>query len=256
MRLAAGTSGFSYAQWRGPFYPEDLDAADMLRFYAGRLPAVEINNTFYRMPSRSVLERWAGEVPEGFRFAVKAPRRITHVARLKEAAADPTRFLLDLLGALGPRLGAVLFQCPPNLKLDLARLDAFLALLPDGLPAAFEMRHPSWACGDAFERLRRRGFAWVTTDDDEGAPPASLVATARFGYLRLRRSAYTDAELDAWADRIRAAGWEQALVFFKHEDAGIGPALALQLAERFRAPLRAAVRPARPGPPARRVEKA
>jgi uncharacterized protein YecE (DUF72 family) len=254
MKLAVGTSGFSYAQWRGPFYPEDLAAADMLRFYAGRLPAVEINNTFYRMPSRSVLERWAGEVPEDFRFALKASRRITHIGRLKEVA-DPTRHLLEVLGALGDRLGAVLFQCPPNLKHDAARFDAFLALLPDGLPAAFEMRHPSWACDEVFARLRARGFAWVTTDDDEGEPPAALVATAGFGYLRLRRSAYTEPELDAWSARIRAAGWERAFAFFKHEDAGIGPALALQLAERFEMPPWAAPRPVR-HPKAPRIQRA
>jgi uncharacterized protein YecE (DUF72 family) len=253
MRLAVGTSGFSYAPWRGPFYPEDLPAADMLRFYATRLPAVEINNTFYKMPSRSVLARWAEDVPEDFRFAVKATRRITHLGRLQNVE-DPTRHLLDVLGALGTRLGAVLFQCPPNLKLDLARFDAFLALLPEAYPAAFEMRHPGWACDAVFARLRERGFAWVGTDDDD-APLATPIATARLGYLRLRRSAYTEAELDVWAERIRAAGWDDAFVFFKHEDAGIGPALALRLAERFAAPPRAAVRPVRPAR-VRRVEEA
>jgi uncharacterized protein YecE (DUF72 family) len=229
MRLSVGTSGFSYAQWRGPFYPADLPASDMLAWYATRLPAVEINNTFYRLPRRSVLEGWAAEVPESFRFAVKASRRITHQKRLKDAG-DETRYLVDTTRALGARLGALLFQLPPNLKRDLERFDRFLEELPAGTRAAFEFRHPSWLDPSVLERLRARGFAWVVNDDDEGEP-ADFLVTAPWVYLRLRREAYPREQLAAWAGRIRARDLEEAFVFFKHEDAGAGPRLAAEFAE-------------------------
>ena len=227
VRLLAGTSGYSYKEWKGPFYPEDLPAREMLRAYAQRLPAVEINNTFYRLPRASVLEAWAGQVPEAFRFAIKASRRITHLKRLKDAG-DETDYLLRTAQVLGERLGAVLFQLPPNLKVDLARLDAFLALLPEGLRAAFEFRHPSWAEARVHERLRARDFAWVGSDTEE-APLEQTVGTASWGYLRLRRPGYTREELGAWAERIGSQGWGEAFVFFKHEDAGAGPRLAEEL---------------------------
>jgi uncharacterized protein YecE (DUF72 family) len=229
MRLSVGTSGFSYAQWRGPFYPAELPASDMLAWYAARLPAVEINNTFYRLPKRSVLEGWAGEVPESFRFAVKASRRITHQKRLRDAG-DETRYLLETTRALGPRLGAILFQLPPNLKLDLERLDRFLDLLPPGTRAAFEFRHPSWLDPSVLERLRARACAWVVNDDAD-AEPADFLVTAPWAYLRLRREAYPRAQLAAWATRIRARDLDEAFVFFKHEDAGVGPRLAAEFVE-------------------------
>ncbi len=231
MRLSVGTSGFSYAEWRGPFYPETLPASDMLAFYAGRLPAVEINNTFYRMPKRSVLEGWAGQVPEAFRFAVKASQRITHQKRLKDAG-DETRYLLDVSQVLGARLGVLLFQLPPNLKLDLDRLDRFLELLPEHTRAAFEFRHPSWLDPAVLERLRARTFAWVVNDDAEAEPPDFLV-TAPWAYVRLRREAYPREALAAWAARIRARELDEAFVFFKHEDAGAGPRLAAEFCEVF-----------------------
>jgi uncharacterized protein YecE (DUF72 family) len=214
----------------------------MLGFYARRLPAVEINNSFYRLPRASVLESWAAQVPEGFRFAIKASRRITHFKRLKDAGEE-TGYLLRTLAALGDRLGAVLFQLPPNLALDLARLEAFLALLPEGTPAAFEFRHPSWAEAAVFDRLRARDAAWVVVDTDEAESP-ELVCTAGLGYLRLRRADYPGAALAEWALRVRDAGWREALVFFKHEDAGAGPRLAAeflaaaQRAEELRRPAR------------------
>jgi uncharacterized protein YecE (DUF72 family) len=229
MRLSVGTSGFSYAQWRGPFYPADLPASDMLAWYAGRLPAVEINNTFYRLPKRSVLEGWAAQVPESFRFAVKASQRITHQKRLKDAG-DETRYLLDVTQALGGRLGVILFQLPPNLKLDLDRLDRFLELLPEQACAAFEFRHPSWLDPAVLERLRARAFAWVVNDDTE-AEPADFLVTAPWAYLRLRRDAYPREALAAWAARIRARELDEAFVFFKHEDAGAGPKLAAEFCE-------------------------
>jgi uncharacterized protein YecE (DUF72 family) len=229
MNASVGTSGYSYAGWRGPFYPERLPAREWLRFYAERLPAVEINNTFYRMPSASVLESWAAQVPGSFRFALKASRRITHFKRLADCA-DETAYLLRSAAALGGRLGPILFQLPPNLPRDLERLDAFLALLPEGTQAAFEFRHPSWLEASVLERLRARDFALVTVDAED-AEQAELVPTASFGYLRLRRPGYERADLAGWAQRIQSQGWREVFAFFKHEEAGAGPRLAAQLLE-------------------------
>jgi uncharacterized protein YecE (DUF72 family) len=223
MQLYVGTSGFSYKQWKGPFYPEDLPAKEMLRYYAERLSSVEINNTFYRMPRASVLESWVTQVPDSFRFAIKASRRITHLKRLKEAGEE-TDYLLGQLAALGDRLGVVLFQLPPNLKRDLPRLRAFLALLDGRVPASFEFRHESWRDDEVAETLREQGAALCCADDDE--QPGQLVATAPFAYLRLRRAVYLPAELESWARRLRDTRCERAFVFLKHEDAGAGPRLA------------------------------
>jgi uncharacterized protein YecE (DUF72 family) len=225
--VRAGTSGWSYEAWKGPFYPADLKARDMLAFYAATLPCVEVNQTFYRMPKPEVLEGWAAQVPPDFRFALKVSQRITHRKRLRDVGEE-TAWLLRGAAVLGPRLGALLVQTPPNLALDLERLDAFLALLPDGTPAAFELRHPSWADDAVFERLRARGFAWVAADVD-GAPPPPLVATAPFAYLRLRRSAYAPDELARWLEALRASGVAEALAFFKHEDEGAAPRFAREL---------------------------
>ena len=229
MRLSVGTSGFSYAEWKGPFYPADLPPARMLAYYAERLPSVEINNTFYRLPRRSVLEGWAAEVPESFRFAVKASQRITHHKRLRDVA-DETRYLLDVTQALGSRLGALLFQLPPNFKLDLDRFDRFLELLGPETRAAFEFRHPSWLDPQVIDRLRARACAWVVNDDADAEPPDFLV-TAPWAYLRLRREAYPREDLAAWATRVHARELEEAFVFFKHEDAGAGPRLAAEFTE-------------------------
>jgi uncharacterized protein YecE (DUF72 family) len=248
LRLRAGTSGWSYDAWKGPFYPAELPAREMLAFYGTRLPAVEVNNTFYRLPKAAVLESWAAQVPEGFRFALKASRRITHLKRLREAG-DETAYLLSTAAALGARLGALLFQLPPNLKLDLERLDAFVALLPEGTRAAFEFRHPSWSDEAVHERLRARGFALVLADVED-APPPAFVATAPWAYLRLRRPGYAAGELAGWLDRLREAGTAEAFVFFKHEDEGVAPRLAAELlalagAAPAQEPLRVRPRPAR-----------
>jgi uncharacterized protein YecE (DUF72 family) len=241
MQLHVGTSGYSYKEWKGPFYPEKLRPADMLRFYAERLPAVEINNTFYRLPKASVLESWASQVPAGFRFAIKASRRITHFKRLKEAG-DETDYLLRTTATLGERLGVVLFQLPPKLAKDLERLERFLAILPQGTRAAFEFRHDSWLDEEVYAALRRRNCALcladteeATVDGDERAAGGPLLSTADWGYLRLRRPDYTREALAGWAERIRGSGWRDAFVFFKHEDAGAGPRMAadfLDVAER------------------------
>ena len=224
MRFFVGTSGFSYKGWKGNFYPEKIPAREMLRFYAGKLTGVEINNTFYRMPKVSVLESWRQQVPEGFRFAVKASRRITHFKRLQNADEE-TGYLLEVVQSLGPQLGVVLFQLPPNFQKDLVRLETFLELLPTGTCAAFEFRHRSWWDDDVSDCLRSSGCALCLADTDNG-PADPIVATSTTGYLRLRRTAYTDQELGEWARRVGDQGWEEAYVFFKHEEAGAGPHMA------------------------------
>ncbi|HSH75607.1 MAG TPA: DUF72 domain-containing protein [Longimicrobiales bacterium] len=231
MQLHVGTSGYSYEEWRGSFYPDDLPKKDMLSHYGERLNAVEINNTFYRLPKRSVLEGWASQVPEGFRFSIKASRRITHFARLKEESRDPTDYLLTTLGALGPKLGAVLFQTPPNLAKDLDRLESFLAMLPEGTPGAFEFRHETWKDEAVYDALRARGMVFVCADAEDSGTDEPVVVTAPWGYLRLRRPDYDDEALGRWLAEVAAAGWERAFVFFKHEDEGAGPKLAARFTD-------------------------
>jgi uncharacterized protein YecE (DUF72 family) len=230
VRIRTGTSGYSYAPWKGVFYPEKLAAEKMLGYYAGRLATVEINNTFYRMPKAEVLGRWAEETPAGFTFAVKAPRRITHDRRLANADEAVAAFF-EAAGALGDKLGPVLFQLPPFLRKDAARLEAFLRSLRSVAPsarAAFEFRHASWFAEDVYDILRGGGAALCIAESDELATP--LVATADWGYLRLRRTDYAEDELAAWADRLRGQPWQEAFVYFKHEEDGKGPRLAERLA--------------------------
>lgn len=220
-----GTSGFSYPEWRGSFYPEKMPTAKMLPYYAERLRTVEINNTFYRMPKADMLAAWAQATPAAFRFAPKAPQQITHRQKLvgsAEAVATFTR----ALAAFGDKLGPVLFQLPPFLRKDLPRLADFLALLPKTLRAAFEFRHSSWFDDGVYEALRSHGAALCIAEAEDLATP--LVPTASWGYLRLRRTDYDEAALAAWAKKVEAlAGtWSEAFVYFKHEEAGIGPKLA------------------------------
>lgn len=230
MKVAVGTSGFAYKEWRGTFYPADLKESEFLAFYAGRLGAVEINNTFYRMPKESLLADWASRVPEHFTFVLKAPQKITHMKRLKDAGEE-VGYFLRTANVLGPRLGPTLFQLPPNLKQDLPRLRDFLALIPRTWRAAFEFRHPSWLADGTHALLREHGAALVCAEmdpaeSDAAAPP--LVATASWGYLRLRKGDYSAADLASWAERIATQPWDAAFVFFKHEDAGTGPRLAAE----------------------------
>jgi uncharacterized protein YecE (DUF72 family) len=232
-RVLAGTSGFSYRPWRGSFYPEDLPARDFLAFYARALPTVEINNTFYRLPTPALLAGWARATPRTFRFALKAPQRITHRLRLRDAA-EPTALFLKAAARLGTRLGPLLFQLPPYLRADLPRLTDFLAGLPPGLEPAFEFRHASWFSDETYAALTKHRAALCIADAEDLVTP--FVPTAPFGYLRLRRQGYTARDLDAWAERIRATRkWRRAYVYFKHEDSGRGPTLARQLLARVAA---------------------
>jgi uncharacterized protein YecE (DUF72 family) len=231
MNVWIGTSGWSYNEWKGPFYPEDLPNDRMLAYYAERLRAVEVNNTFYRMPKRDVLRGWSDQTPDDFSFVLKASRRITHQARLGEEAKDALDFLLANSEELGAKRGPILFQTPPWLKRDVGVLEAFLAAIPEGVRAAFEFRSTSWFVEDVFQVLREGGAALVAADtgDPEKDPP--LVSTAPFGYARLRREEYEDGLLESWARRLGEAGWADLWVFFKHEDEGAGPRLARRFAD-------------------------
>jgi uncharacterized protein YecE (DUF72 family) len=232
MQLLAWTSGFSYKEWLGKFYPEKHPADQMLRYYASHFSTVEINNTFYRMPAEAMLANWAEQVPEAFLFTLKAPRRITHELRLKECETHVAEFLRRAQ-ALGAKLGPLLFQLPPYLKKDLPRLRDFLALLPAGRPAAFEFRNSSWNDDEVYGTLREKGAMLCYTDTDEGDSPP-VVVTADSGYLRLRRTHYEDAELADWAGRIAALELSRAYVYFMHEDDALGAVFARKLLDHWK----------------------
>jgi uncharacterized protein YecE (DUF72 family) len=226
MNLYVGTSGYSYKEWKGSFYPEKIPAKEMLRFYSERLSTVEINATFYRMPQKSMLENWKEQVPDSFRFSLKAPQRVTHFKRLKEADEE-TKYFLDTASVLEEQLGVVLFQLPPNFKKDLPRLEAFLAQLPATTLIAFEFRHPTWFDDDVLELLRNNNRVLCISDTDD-LPTTHIDKTADWGYLRLRRVNYSEENLAEWLKRIRDQNWKETFVFFKHEDEGTGPKLAAQ----------------------------
>ncbi|MGZ8203490.1 MAG: DUF72 domain-containing protein [Burkholderiales bacterium] len=232
MEMLAGTSGYSYKEWLGRFYPEKLPAAEMLRYYAERFRTVEINNTFYRMPAEAMLARWAEEVPEHFAFTLKAPRRITHDKRLREAEGELGAFV-QRAAALGSKLGVLLFQLPPYLRKDVPRLQAFLDLLPAETRAAFEFRHASWQNDEVYEVLRARAAMLCVTDTDTGDTP--FVATSDFGYIRLRRTHYDDGDLQTWVERIADRQLLCAYVYFMHEDEALGTRFAQRMNALWRA---------------------
>ena len=226
--IRIGTSGYNYPEWRGTFYPEKFPTGKMLPYYAERFSTVEINYTFYRMPNAKTIAGWAAETPSNFSFTLKAPQRITHFARLREID-DPLRYFLDTAAGLGPKLGPVLFQLPPNFKKDMGRLGGLLALLPVTLRCAFEFRHESWFADEVYARLRSANAALCLADTEDATTP--LEVTADWGYLRLRDQGYTAPDLEEWSRTITrlGAGWRDAYVYFKHEEAGAGPAFARQL---------------------------
>jgi len=230
--VLVGTSGYSYPEWKGSFYPEGLAAAKMLPYYAGRFSTVEINATFYRMPTPATIAGWQAQVPPGFRFTLKAPRRITHDRRLKDVG-DSVAAFCAAAGALGPQLAALLFQLPPNFKKDLDVFDRFLATLPPKVCGAFEFRHDSWLDEDVYARLRDRNLALCIADSDTRSTP--VVRTADYAYLRLRDEGYGEADIDRWAATVRGleAECREVFVYFKHEDEGKGPAFARMLLDRL-----------------------
>lgn len=226
MRALIGTSGFSYVEWRGSFYPEKMKPADMLTFYASQLATVELNNTFYRMPRAPQVAAWGAATGPDFRFVFKASRRITHFSKLADSE-EAIGYLWQATHSLGDKLGPFLFQLPPTFQADLPRLTQFLAAVPAGMRAAFEFRHPSWFTNETYDVLRRAGAALCGGDVDEERKVPPLQVTADFGYLRLRRTEYAEADIEEWAKQITACGWRECYAFFKHEEQG--PALARKL---------------------------
>jgi uncharacterized protein YecE (DUF72 family) len=228
-RARLGTSGFDYQEWRGTFYPDDLPHAEFLRHYATRLPSVEIDSTFYRMPNAKRIEAWLAATPEDFRFGLKVSRRITHQERVA-LPSETLDYLVRTVGGLGPRLGVLLFQLPPYFRADAARLEALLDALPPELPAAFEFRHASWFDREIYGLLARSRRALVIHDGDEGTTPVEV--TGPLAYLRLRRSSYPAGARAEWVQRIRswvAAGID-VFAYVKHEENPDAPRIALELA--------------------------
>ena len=228
MTTWVGTSGYNYPEWRGSFYPEKFPGAKMLPFYAQSFNTVEINYTFYRIPNTKTLAGWDRDTPEGFRLTLKAPKRITHIAKLRDCS-ELLEYFLRVSATLGPKLGALLFQLPPYFRKDLAVLDAFIAQVPEGTRAAFEFRHGSWMDAEVFARLRARNLALCIADSEKFSTPLEI--TASYGYFRLRDEGYTPDDLRRWAGLIRAntAGCSDVYVYFKHEEAGTGPQFARTL---------------------------
>ncbi len=229
MKIFVGTSGYGYKEWKGIFYPEKISPKEMLRFYSERLGAVEINNTFYHMPTGGVLASWAEQVPDDFVFALKAPQVITHLKRLRNVDAE-TEYLFRTLSVLEKKLGPVLFQFPRSFHADRSALEDFLALIPSTMSCAFEFRSTSWLDVEILDLLRESGCSLCIADADEN-PTNEMINTAPWGYLRLRRSDYTDADLSQWMERILSQKWERAFVFFKHEEEAKGPEMALRFRE-------------------------
>jgi uncharacterized protein YecE (DUF72 family) len=224
MKIHIGTSGFAYKEWKGKFYPEKISPKEMLHFYAEHFRTVEINNTFYHMPMANVLATWSEQVPRDFVFALKAPQVITHIKRLHSVSSE-TGYLFKSLSVLGGKLGPVLFQFPKSFHADRPALEAFLHLIPGTMACAFEFRSPSWLNDGIPDLLHEKGFSLCIEDTDED-PAQEIISTSQWGYLRLRRSDYTDADLSQWMDRILSQKWEKAFVFFKHEDEARGPEMA------------------------------
>ena len=226
-RVQVGTSGYNYPEWRGTFYPEKFSADKMLPYYAGRFPTVEINYTFYRLPTDTLLAGWAAATPDGFTFTLKAPRRITHDSKLQHAE-DALQTFCRTARTLGPRLATLLFQLPPTFKKDRDVLRAFVELLPEGTRAAFEFRHPSWFDADVFDTLRSRNVALCIADSERLSTPVEM--TAGYAYFRLRDEGYQQADIERWAETIRGLpAVDDVFVYFKHEEQGLGPEFAKRL---------------------------
>jgi uncharacterized protein YecE (DUF72 family) len=224
MRIYVGASGYGYKEWKGVFYPPKISPKEMLRFYSERFSAVEINNTFYHMPTEKILMSWADQVPDDFIFAVKAPQVLTHVKRLKNVEPE-TKYLFNTLSVLSGKLGPVLFQFPKSFHADAPTLKDFLILIPRTIPCAFEFRSSSWFNPEILNILGQKGCSLCIADSAEN-PVNEIISTAPWGYIRLRRSDYKDSELLQWKKRIFSQKWEKAFVFFKHEEETEGPVMA------------------------------
>jgi len=220
VKILAGTSGYAFPEWKGAFYPEGTKSADFLRYYASQFPTVEINNTFYRLPSEKVIRDWGEQVPEEFSFSIKASQRITHFQRLKPESIELVEYLVRTTASLGDRLGPILFQLPPNMKKDADRLRAFLEKLPEGRRYAMEFRHQSWFDEDVVSALRDHRVAWVACDQDDFSSP--MHATAPWGYVRLHRMDYAPEAIAEWARKISGSAWSEVYVYFKHDDVPTG----------------------------------
>ena len=232
MKIYTGTSGYSYKEWKGYFYPEKISADKMLSYYADKLTAVEINNTYYRMPKMSVIESWAGKVPPDFMFAVKAPQIITHIKRLKDVGEETGHFL-SVVPGLKKKLGAVLFQFPASFRQDTPLLENFLKHIPPGIPCAFDFRSATWFNDETYSLLGKREFALCLEDTDK-KPVEDITSTASWGYFRLRRNNYSDADLSDWVKKILKMKWQKIFIFLKHEgDEARGPLLASNLRNLF-----------------------
>jgi len=236
MKIHVGTSGYGYKEWKGKFYPDKIDPKEMLRFYSERFGTVEINNTFYHMPTRALLSSWVDQVPDHFIFAFKAPQVITHLKQLRNVSEE-TDYLFRTLSSLGKKLGPVLFQFPKSFRANKPALEAFLPLIPHDAACAFEFRNPSWREAGIPDLLREKGFSLCVADMDESHSPG-IISTAHWGYLRLRRAEYTETDLSRWLENISSQRWKEAFVFFKHEDEARGPEMALRFRELAESKLR------------------
>lgn len=228
-QIRLGTSGFSYKEWKGIFYPPDLPPREMLRYYASRFNSVEVDGTFYRVPSAATIEGWLAATPVDFSFAIKAHQRLTHRERLK-TPSETLRHWNAAVSLLGGRLGCVLYQLPPFFRADLGRLDAFLAHLPESVKSVFEFRHESWFSSETYALLRTRHAALCIHDADERTTPLEL--TAPYTYVRLRRSSYSAEERLHWQERLRqwANDGIEVFAYVKHEDNPNAPVVALEFA--------------------------
>ena len=228
--ILIGTSGYNYPEWKGSFYPADLPTTKMLPYYASKFPTVEINYTFYRMPTPKLIAGWRAQVPDTFRFTLKAPKRITHDKRLRPADVEGAlQGFVSAAAELGPQLAALLFQLPPNFKKDAALLKEFLTLLPPKMTAAFEFRNATWLADDVFETLRERNIALCIADSETRETP--LVLTSDYAYFRLRDEGYGEADIAKWSETAQqvSATVKDVFVYFKHEDEGKGAAFGQQM---------------------------
>lgn len=227
MKLYVGTSGYSYKEWKGSFYPDDIKTDKMLNFYSKKFSTVEINNTFYRLPKKSVFETWKKQVSKDFRFSIKAPQRITHIKKLRDVEEN-SKYFFDIIKSLEHKLGIVLFQFHPYFKKDLELLQNFVNILPPNIISAFEFRHESWFNDEIYSCLHEKNFPMCLSETDKN-PDIDLVSTSSKGYLRLRKNDYSKSEIKKWYNKIKKQNWETAFIFFKHEDVGLGPKYAKQL---------------------------